>query len=398
MYIAKHFSRNRTILLALGIALVGSLGMVIARPTFASAASQSGVSKNQVLDSTFYGAGDQVTIAGTVNGDVYAAGQSVDVTGTVNGDVLVAGQNVTISGNVTGSVRAMAQDLIISGKVSRGISIMSQAFVLTETGSIGSDATILAQSVKLNGQVLRDVTAMGSQVAVSGKISRNLTTNVEQLSLNDDSHVVGNVDYTSSQELDRSSSAQVGGSIKRSEPTNYDNKNEFNVTASSIAAVILYMILALALIMLVAGLLVPRWLQSVTDEAYSSPWKAMLLGLVAMAVVPLVTIIAIVTVIGIPLAVLTVTIWLLMVTCSHILTAYYVGRLMLRDRLSPVLEGILGGIVLIILFVIPIVNVVAWFISCFLGTGMMLLEFAKRRPYVCDKNERQIVKAKHKKL
>ncbi len=58
------------------------------------------VGSDEVVDRNFFASGQNVTISGTINGDLYATGGTIIIDGVVNGDVLVAGGVVRITGKV----------------------------------------------------------------------------------------------------------------------------------------------------------------------------------------------------------------------------------------------------------------------------------------------------------
>ena len=68
---------------------------------------------NEVHNGWYFGAGDEVVIEGTVNGDAYVAGGYVEIDGTINGDLLVAGGMVTINGKVTDHVRGAGGTIFV---------------------------------------------------------------------------------------------------------------------------------------------------------------------------------------------------------------------------------------------------------------------------------------------
>jgi hypothetical protein len=144
---------------------------------------------------------------------------------------------------------------------------------------------------------------------------------------------------------------------------------------------LLYALVAFSLITVAAGLLVPRWLRMVTDELLPSPWLALLVGFVATIVVPIALLFLLVTIIGAPLALAGMLIWLLLTLATFLVSAYYLGRLVLRGRHHPVLVSFVGGLILLIALQIPWLNILVWLAMVFFGLGAELLQLRRQRPW-----------------
>jgi hypothetical protein len=88
-----------------------------------------------------------------------------------------------------------------------------------------------------------------------------------------------------------------------------------------------------------------------------------------------------VTIIGAPLALAVLLIWIVMILATFVYGAYYLGRLMFRDRGHPVVMSLVGGVVLIVALRIPWLNIVVWLAMVFFGLGAQLLEIHRQRPW-----------------
>ena len=242
---------------------------------------------------------------------MYAAGQSVTISGDVTGDVIAAAQSITITGTVDGDVRLAGQDVLITGGVSRSGTVFAANFTVGDTGSVGDDVVAAAGRVSIAGEVGRDVVASVGRLII-------------------DESVGGTVTYVSNDEA-RISEGAVDGTVKRVEPpqTPRVEVSPWAVLFGSFLGVF-YALVALSLITLLAGLLFPRWLHRVTDHLMPSPWKALLVGFVASIAVPVALLFLAVTIIGAPLALAGLLVWILMILLTFVY-GDYIGRLIFRD-------------------------------------------------------------------
>ncbi|MBF4571930.1 polymer-forming cytoskeletal protein [Herbiconiux sp. VKM Ac-1786] len=263
---------------ALGIVAFSLAGRASAAGAASAADALSSVGNAE--GPQFY-TGAVVNVTDTVDGDVYAAGQSVTISGDVTGDVIAAAQTITITGTVDGSVRLAAQNVTISGDVTRSGTVFAADIAVTPTGSFGDDVVGSAATAAISGDIGRDLLLSVDRLAISGAVG-------------------GDVSYTSDNEALIDDGA-VTGSVERIEPAQAPEPSPGAVIGGWFLG-LLYALVALSLITLLAGLLIPRWLHQVTDHLLPSPWKALLVGFIASITVPAALVFLLVTIVGAPLA------------------------------------------------------------------------------------------------
>lgn len=359
--------------------------MLISGTAFAGAQSfRSGnnvtTPSNKKINETLFAAGRTVNIDSEVFGDVFCAGQNITVSGAVHGDVVCAGQTVNVSGTVDGDVRLAGQNVTLGAKVAGNATITTQSFVLESTGKIGGDASIAGTDTTLNGEVGRDLAVGGSQVTVSSLVGRNVQASANNLTLSSSAKVNGNIALTSHNNIHKDSGAVVSGKITRTEPKEQPSKSKHGAIFGFGLAWFLYCFLAMLATAMVLVLLFPRLFQGVTDQAMPRPWMALLTGVAASILVPVLGVIIAITIIGIPLAMLLALVWLVICFLSGPAFAYYIGRLILRRSTHALLIMLVGAAVLLVLYFIPILGILAILAAFWIGTGMLVLELFNRTP------------------
>lgn len=354
--------------------VAGFFGVAHAQ-TFRSGNSAT-VGANEVVDGTLWTTGKTVDIVGQVNGDLFCAGQTVTVSGTVHGDVICAAQTITISGTVDGNVRSAAQTFNVSGNVMHNLTAAAQSFNQAAKASVAGDASVAGSDVTFNGTIGRDAALAGQNVTINGQIARNVTASVEQLSLGSGAKIGGDLSYTSKNEVLSANDAVVAGTTTKYLPKEQPQRRIGSVVGFGVGAVI-FAALAGLVFVLTLVLLIPQTIHNVTNQAIKSPWKTLLVGFLASLIVPILFIIILLTVIGIPLALLLIGVWILISSLSGVMSAYYTGRLIWKDQHNAILIMLVGSLLLFVLYFIPIIGVFVALGAYFMGTGMLLLE-AKR--------------------
>jgi cytoskeletal protein CcmA (bactofilin family) len=332
--------------------------------------------RSKVVNGAYYTSGDTVTIAGTVKGDLYCAGKTVFVTGTIEGDVFCAAQTIKIAGNVDGDVRVAGQTVTIDGITSRNVTVFGEVVDIAKTAVIGRDLNGASNSVTVDGKVGRDVTIGGNTVSILGNVGRDVGVASENLSINDGSSVAGWVRYTSRNEASIAEGS-VQGEVK------YTKKEDDDTAAadSSAAAIssFIYMLLAFAVLSLGIILIAPQQVHAVGITGIKRLGLSILLGVFALLAVPILLVLLALTFIGIPLALLLGLVWILILVLSGPIFAYYLGRLLLRKHTDNAIWTMLvGAALVVVLFIIPIVNVITGLASLILGMGMISLYVMSR--------------------
>jgi len=367
--------RRRNVLLAGLVVLILSLtSLSIAYAQSFRTGNDATLQSNSTVDGSLYLAGTTVDVAGQVNGDVYCVGSNVTISGTINGDVLCAAQNINIIGTVSGSVRVIAQNVTIASSIGRNLNVAAQQVSLTSNGKIGGDATIAATNTTLNGSITRDMVVAGSTITINDMIGRNVNAAAGQLQFGSNAVVKGNVSYKSNNEAIVSSGAKVNGTITRtSSLRNTTGRSGVNFYGVAFAWS-LFMVFGFVMFSLVTVLLFPEMLYVTAERTTKYPWKTLLIGLLAAIALPILSFVLAISILGIPLSIAVVLIWILLAMFSGPFVAFYIGRMLLKNTNNALLIMLVGVLAVSVLYIIPIVGWVVSIFSYLGGLGILLLE------------------------
>lgn len=349
----KHLLISSALILASGLAAfsLSQSGTVGAQSVLRE---EEAISQSEKVNGSFFGAGSTIHITSPVDGDIYAAGQNVSISGDIKGDVLVAAQSVTISGTIEGSVRVAAQSLTVTGEVKGSLSALAQNFLLDKPAIIQRDLSLVSQLAIIDGKVNRDLHGAIDTLNISGNIGRD-------------------VKYTSAKDANLSNSSVVAGEITRTAPQEGSNNHKRSTDpVVGWLSTALYAIFAIVLATLLFTLVAPKWLRVATDRALPRPWMVMLIGLLTAAVTPLVILLLIISIIGIPLAIALIFAAIALTLLSTVFTSAYIGRLVFRDRQNPVIQNVTGGIIYVALLSLPLVSIAVWIIGSLIGLGSII--------------------------
>lgn len=331
---------------------------------------------DEVINQDFFATGSNITLAGTVNGDAYVAGGTVIIEGTINGDLLVAGGTIDIRGRVVEDVRAVGGQINVSGDIGGNISTAGGSVNLTDAGNITGSLSNASGSLSVFAPVGRGATFSSGQAILGNRIGGDILASVGQLTLTPQAQVAGNLTYISSTQAQISPGAQISGQVTQRQPapSSRFDPAKFFAEASLITALISF--LSSLLIGLLFLYFLPSFTLGVAAKVRARPGFSLLVGFLAAILFPILLIILMVTVIGIPLALILLAVFLTFAYLAKIFVSIAIGQLVLKlfnTKSASYWALILGLVIYELLFLIPIFGWIIAFLIILLGFGAVLL-------------------------
>jgi len=281
------------------------------------------VERDETIKGDIYITGARARVDGTVDGDLIVFCQSLDIGGHVTGDVITFSQSARITGQVDGNVRGANNNLTISGTVGKNVMIFEETLTLEPGGKIGGGLTTFVEGLSAEGSIGRDALLFFAHANLAGKIGGGVRAKGDSLVIGSTAVIDGPVRFEGHKEAEVSSSAKLASPV---EFVKWEKKQPYQEGHYYVWRVI--WTAAFVLFGMVLFLLAPKFAGEtiIAAESYGAPIG---LGILVFFGVPIAAIIACFTVVGIPLAVFTVGVWILMVCTAEIIVGGVVGNLIL---------------------------------------------------------------------
>jgi len=315
---------------ALALVFAGFCTM-LALPTGASATEPTEhrggqnptVSKEETIKGDIYLTGERVRVEGTVDGDVFAAGKDIDIDGHVTGDVISAGRYLRIRGTVDGNVRSCGNTAVISGNLGKNIMWFGDAVTVDSTGKVGGSITMFGGTLAIDGRLGRDIRFYGEEINLNGAVGGGIRQKGHALIIGSNAQVDGPIHFEGDHPASVSPGAKLASPV---EFKRMEHKREYRESDYYVWRVI--WTAAFVLFGMVLFLLAPGFARETISsaETYGAPIG---LGILVFFGVPLAALIACITVVGLPLGMLTMGLWLLMLCCAEIVVGTVIGNLIL---------------------------------------------------------------------
>lgn len=260
-------------------------------------------------------------VDGTVEGDVIATAQDLDITGHVEGDVIVFARNLRISGQVDGSVRGYGQFISISGSVAHNVTAACENFQLDPGGKIGWSAIVWAGNISLDGAIGRNIIVGGKDTEINGTILGAAKLYGSRLNIGPQASVGGEFQFKGQFE------PEIAAGAKLASPINFSRRHEEG--AFRTGKFYIHRILhwgAAFIFGLVLLALMPVMFDRIT-RAGRGPGA--LIGLLVLFGVPIIAIIACVTLVGIPLGILTLLAYFVSLYAAQVFVGEIIGGMLM---------------------------------------------------------------------
>jgi hypothetical protein len=332
------------------------------------------VASNETIDDTLVVFADSVNVSGTITGDLIVFARQVNIRGTVQGNVIGFGQRVDVTGKVGGDIFGFGQSVQAAGPVGRSFWGFGQTVTVGTGGRMEQDATLFGANLNVDGDIGRDLTAFAGSLDVGSKIGRDLRFRGGQLLVHAPSMIGRNLDARTKSEKDvqMDPGVTVEGKkmveLVKPQPSQYRTLGFYVRQLLRIGAAFLM------------GLLL-FWLVPGAGRTSLSSARVLLtsggIGFLAAVAMPVAALILAVTLIGLPIALVTFMFWLLGLYLAKIVIARCIGGAILGtsgDGMASTALALLIGLVVVIAAVnLPFIGGILNFLLILIGLGALVL-------------------------
>jgi cytoskeletal protein CcmA (bactofilin family) len=292
------------------------------------------IGEGEITDG-FVAMGGDVIIKGTVNGDVSAFAGNVKMTGMIDGDLSTFAGNTVIDGKITGDAEAFGGNVVV-----------------------GEDAEIDGSFKAASGNV-----------DINGAIEGDAEISSGSIILGPNAEIKGKLEYTA-RNYNKNSNAQIGSVTRRSE-TQFAAGGMPKVGRLLGGIFKVYWFLLTLVFGAILLIVAPKFSSEISDGVVEEPLKMALIGFLILIGVPVLLIILMITIVGIPFAIVGGFLFVLLVWIAGIYGKFAVGTWILSkvEKSNKWAALIIGLLVGVILGYIPFIGGLIGFGISILGLG-----------------------------
>jgi len=335
--------------------------------------------KGEVVDSNYFAAGKSVTLSGSVKGDAYLAAGTIDIEGTVEGDLIAIGGVVNIRGTVLDDVRLTGGQIIISGDIKGNLTVAGGSITLTDSAKVIGSLVSAGANIKIFGSIGDDAIIGAKNLTIGNRVGGNLKAGAGEIILTSNALIAGDFAYFSKSKAEIQEGAQVRGEMTHKIPT--EKPQLFSPAQILSLGFLAYFVLSVLSALIVGLLLIrfyPNFVNQTVDIIKVKSLNSLGIGFLAVIIIPIICLILIFTVIGIPLGIIIMLSYLIYIYLTKIFVSLFIGRGFLQFFGSSPKSGwtlLVGLIIYVILTSIPFIGWILNIIFVFLGFGALLIYY-----------------------
>jgi hypothetical protein len=359
---------KRTLLASIVLAFAA---LAVAQPT-----QESTRTVERELGSDRFAAGCPLHIAQPVAGDLLAASCDLEVGSAVAGDAAVAGGSIRLDASVGGGLYATGGKVVLNGSVGRNVRAAGGHVQIGPDAKISGNVSAAGGDVAVRGTVKGYLQAAGGRVLIDGPVEGDVVASGGQVELGPNARIGGKLQYRTN-DFQRDPAAKVAGSVEALAVHHamHGDSSPWRRHAGgrwiwSGGVMLMAVLLAAA---------APGASGRMAEELRTHPGLALLWGLVAFACIPVAAVLLLITIIGIPLAILAFLLFLALLLAGQAVTAASIADLVLR-RYRPAEASraawragfaILVALALALLVRVPFLGGIVALVAILVGIGVI---------------------------
>jgi cytoskeletal protein CcmA (bactofilin family) len=344
------------------------------------------VGGEEEVQGDLYLGGRAITTTGIVHGSVFAAGQTVSIAGTIDDGATLGGQTVTLSGRIGRGVRVGASTVDATGDIEGDLVAGCGTLTVADGARVGEDLVFGAGKVYVLGEVEGDIKGGAETLVIAGRVGGDVEVKVGTLEVKPGAVIEGNLSYTAGTESDIPAGA-VKGTIAFTERIEEEDTREvrrglgalgpFFLLAGIIWKIVAYLMALVTGIVLI--LLLPGRMAGASDAIRTQTGASAGWGAIALFVTPIAAIVVCITIVGLPIGLISLALWGILLYLSQLPVGLLIGHLILGH--SKPLEGrgfmigslALGLLLLTLLRAIPLLGFFVWLTIALFGMGAFVV-------------------------
>jgi cytoskeletal protein CcmA (bactofilin family) len=239
---------------------------------------------------------------------------------------------------------------------------------------LNDSATFAGGSIEVEGEIRDRLRAFGETIILNGTIGGDVELAGESIRIGPDARIAGRVEYRTGGDIQVDPAAQVSGGVME-----VDREKKWLRKVGHGAAIVGGITVSLGMVLIGALLILamPRFSREAAGNVQARPLQSLGMGCIMLIGVPFAIIVLLITIIGIPLAILLGFAYALLLLLGYLIAAIFVGDFALGKVGTAKLDSVwwralfmfLALIALAIVKQLPLIGGLAVFLLFLAGIG-----------------------------
>ena len=248
-----------------------------------------------------------------------------------------------------------------------GDQIVLSGDLMVPRGEEVGEIVVLHGTATVAGVVRGDVIVVDGSISVTGQVSGSVVSVNGSVTLGPNAQVLG--DVIARDRIRQQGGASVGGDTREGAAFTLRTPIEVFGPLAAWLAVMLSTLLLAALLLF----LVPRGAEAVAGAALGSPWATAGIGVAVFLALPIVAVLAVLTLVGLPLGIGLLLGLFLLYSIGFAGSVFVVGRALWHPPRSRWVALAIGWAIVAAISAIPVAGAIVWFAGTAFGLGAMTI-------------------------
>jgi cytoskeletal protein CcmA (bactofilin family) len=337
-------------------------------------------------DMAFLAAADLVVTAKSSD-DVFAAGGDISLNGAQADHMIAAGGDIVVSGSTFHDLVIAAGDIdLVSGSVSDDLVAAAGDLNIQSDFNVGGSAIITGGSVTINAPIGGELRAVGADLRLNSKVDGDAHLVGESVAIGPAARIGGDLRHRAGK-IEIDPAASIAGEVIILEPPTRPDLEEWGVkvAAAAVAFALAFMI-GMGILIMVIALALPALMESARSMIREKPMSTLGIGFLISIAGPAFVALLLVTIFGIPLALLIIILIAAAAPIAIAAFAYFAGMTVRGaatksasppGALARAMWSAFAAFGLVILGLIPILGGVVWTVAYIFGLGAVMTRGGK---------------------
>lgn len=329
--------------------------IVLALPLFVSATAEP-VRTETSETGNVYVSGSDISIARAVDADLIAAGGRISIEHGVGADAALAGGNVEVRAPIKQDLRVAAGVVNLYNNIGGDLVAAGGTIKLDSTAAVAGSAWLAGSDVTISGKVNKGARIVANKFTLLGEINGNTKLYAQEINFMPGARINGDLSYSSAKPLAQDDALHVLGTITRMPMHEGWNPEQRQRVRFWFYPLFVLSLLAAGVLF---ALLFPLTVAGSQRTIAQYPLRSALTGLALLFAVPPAALFLMFTIIGIPIALMLVTLYPLMLLLGYLVAGFFIGR-KVADAMKQAPELDFGRQVLFLLIALIILSAASW--------------------------------------
>ena len=319
------------------------------------------------INDDLYAAGGELYVSSKIVGDAALFGSIVKVEQDVSEDLLLFGSQVDVNGNIGDDARIIGSQINIDSQIGGDLIALGSQINIKKGSVINKDLILLGAMMDINANVNGDARLVGGIITINGPIQGDVKIDADTLRFGEGGVIRGNLEYVG--EKPSFDESKVEGEITQSTdvPLNFKTKGQ-------VAFGKIYFFLTLFVTGIFFMILAHNFTNRTTETIVNKSWLSLGIGILALIVVPIISIILLFTIVALPIGLFALMLWGFGIYFSLVFGAILTGKLIFgKSKINTFVALFLGALIFTLLTWIPVLGGIIIFAAILLGMGSMTL-------------------------